>query len=145
LAIPDRRAGASLPRALCHSGYLTRPTAAEVGGFIETARKLEADEDKERFEEKLGKFAKAKPPPVKSKAPIRGGLAKLALIGCLGLAACAPANWYKIGATQADHDRDIRECQSAAQRSAIGGRNPGLAVHSFFNLCMTARGYKLRR
>lgn len=29
--------------------------------FIETARALECDEDKERFEEKLGKIAKAKP------------------------------------------------------------------------------------
>ena len=29
--------------------------------FIETARQLECDEDKERFEEKLGKIAKAKP------------------------------------------------------------------------------------
>ena len=34
--------------------------------FIETARQLECDEDKERFEEKLGRIAKAKPPP-KSK------------------------------------------------------------------------------
>ena len=29
--------------------------------FIETARQLACDEDKERFEEKLGKLAKAKP------------------------------------------------------------------------------------
>lgn len=31
--------------------------------FIETARALECDEDKERFEEKLGRIAKAKPKP----------------------------------------------------------------------------------
>jgi hypothetical protein len=30
--------------------------------FIETARQLECDEDQERFETKLGKIAKAKPP-----------------------------------------------------------------------------------
>ena len=38
--------------------------------FIETARQLECDEDKERFEEKLGKIAKAKPaaaPPASAK------------------------------------------------------------------------------
>jgi hypothetical protein len=31
--------------------------------FRETARQLECDEDKERFEEKLGRLAKAKPAP----------------------------------------------------------------------------------
>jgi len=31
--------------------------------FIETARQLECDEDKERFEEKLKRIAKAKPKP----------------------------------------------------------------------------------
>jgi hypothetical protein len=38
--------------------------------FLETARQLECDEDKERFEEKLGKIAKAKPaaaPPASAK------------------------------------------------------------------------------
>jgi hypothetical protein len=30
--------------------------------FIETARELECDEDKERFETKLGKIARQKPP-----------------------------------------------------------------------------------
>ena len=33
--------------------------------FIETARQLECDEDKERFEEKLKRIAKAKPSPDK--------------------------------------------------------------------------------
>jgi hypothetical protein len=31
--------------------------------FIEAARKLECDEDKDRFEEKLGKLAGVKPAP----------------------------------------------------------------------------------
>jgi hypothetical protein len=31
--------------------------------FIETAHALECDENKERFEDKLGKIAAAKPPP----------------------------------------------------------------------------------
>jgi hypothetical protein len=35
--------------------------------FIETARKLGCDEDKERFEESLGKIAAYKPPPPKLK------------------------------------------------------------------------------
>ncbi|MGH6677514.1 MAG: hypothetical protein ACREDL_00900 [Bradyrhizobium sp.] len=38
-----------------------RKPEAQVDRFIETARELECDEDKERFEEKLGKIAKAKP------------------------------------------------------------------------------------
>jgi hypothetical protein len=38
--------------------------------FIDTARALECDENKERFEEKLGKIAKAKPPAgVPGKSP----------------------------------------------------------------------------
>jgi hypothetical protein len=32
---------------------------------MEAARQLECDEDKERFEEKLGKIAKAKPAPAR--------------------------------------------------------------------------------
>jgi hypothetical protein len=32
--------------------------------FIETARKLECDEDEARFKEKLAKIAKAKPEPM---------------------------------------------------------------------------------
>jgi hypothetical protein len=35
----------------------------QVQHFIETARALGCDEDKERFEEALGKFARHKPPP----------------------------------------------------------------------------------
>lgn len=39
----------------------SRQTPAQIDRFIETARKLECDEDTERFEAKLGKIAKAKP------------------------------------------------------------------------------------
>jgi hypothetical protein len=42
-----------------------KPTAAaQVDRFIETARELECDEDKQRFEAKLGKIASA---PVSTK------------------------------------------------------------------------------
>jgi hypothetical protein len=42
-----------------------KPTVdAQVDRFIETARALECDEDKERFEDKLGKIASA---PVSTK------------------------------------------------------------------------------
>ena len=44
----------------------TRPKP-QVERFIETARQLECDEDQERFEKKLGKIARAKPPADKSK------------------------------------------------------------------------------
>jgi hypothetical protein len=39
---------------------------SQLDRFIETARQLECDEDKERFEEKLGKIASVRPKP---KAP----------------------------------------------------------------------------
>ena len=35
----------------------------QIAAFIETARALCCDEDKERFEEALGKIARHKPPP----------------------------------------------------------------------------------
>jgi hypothetical protein len=42
----------------------SKPTSSDQHKrFIKTARQLECDEDKERFEEKLGKIAKAKPKP----------------------------------------------------------------------------------
>jgi hypothetical protein len=40
---------------------------AKFARFIETARKLGCDEDKERFEESLGKIAAYKPPPKPKK------------------------------------------------------------------------------
>jgi hypothetical protein len=42
------------------SSLSNRP-AIQHDRFIETARKLECDEDEARFKEKLGKIAKAKP------------------------------------------------------------------------------------
>ena len=38
-----------------------KPSGSQYERFVETARKLEVDEDQERFEAKLGKIAKAKP------------------------------------------------------------------------------------
>jgi hypothetical protein len=40
----------------------------QIDRFIETVRQLECDEDKGRFEEKLGKIAKAKPKPTKRQS-----------------------------------------------------------------------------
>jgi hypothetical protein len=37
-------------------------TETQFGRFVETARKLGCDEDKERFEKSLGKIAAYKPP-----------------------------------------------------------------------------------
>jgi hypothetical protein len=42
--------------------------AGQYKRFIETARALDCDENKEQFEEKLGKIAKAKP-AAKPKSP----------------------------------------------------------------------------
>jgi hypothetical protein len=45
-----------------HKTNLIKPTEAEQHQrFVETARALECDEDKERFEETLGKIAAHKP------------------------------------------------------------------------------------
>lgn len=41
----------------------------QIAAFIETARALCCDEDKERFEEALGKIARHKPPPDGPKNP----------------------------------------------------------------------------
>jgi hypothetical protein len=48
---------------------LTQPASEQHRRFIETARTLEADENKVRFEAKLKRIAKAKPKPEKSKGP----------------------------------------------------------------------------
>ena len=48
----------------------TRPSDLEQSKrFIEAARELECDDDKDRFEKRLGKIAKAKP---KDSPPKRG-------------------------------------------------------------------------
>ena len=62
---PSKHRRASRP---VQSGERSAEARSSVGAdqhkrFIETARQLECDEDKERFEEKLGKIAKAKPKP----------------------------------------------------------------------------------
>ena len=44
------------------SGQMKTTDSAQRRRFIETARELECDEDKERFEEKLGRIAGAKAP-----------------------------------------------------------------------------------
>lgn len=44
-----------------------QPDKNQFNRFLETARKLGCDEDKERFEKALGKIAAYKPPPVKPK------------------------------------------------------------------------------
>jgi hypothetical protein len=46
---------------------LTDAGRSHFNRFVETARKLGCDEDKERFEKSLGKIAAYKPPPVKPK------------------------------------------------------------------------------
>jgi len=40
----------------------SKQPSEQMKKFIETARKLECDEDKERFEKRLGKIAAYKPP-----------------------------------------------------------------------------------
>jgi hypothetical protein len=42
---------------------MPNPKKPQLERFIETARQLACDDDKERFEEKLGRIAKAKPKP----------------------------------------------------------------------------------
>ena len=54
-----------------HKPNAARPASEQHRRFIETARQLECDEDQERFEEKLGRIANAKPTPPKS--PKRNG------------------------------------------------------------------------
>ncbi len=44
-----------------------KPINPQTERFIETARALECDEDKERFEAKLKRIAKAKPKPAPSR------------------------------------------------------------------------------
>lgn len=48
---------------------MKRSEKPQIDRFRETARQLECDEDKERFEEKLGQIAKAKPTPKKKWTP----------------------------------------------------------------------------
>jgi hypothetical protein len=43
-----------------------KPSKKKSDAFAEVAKRLECDEDKGRFEAKLGKLAKSKPQPPKS-------------------------------------------------------------------------------
>jgi hypothetical protein len=53
-----------------------RPMPSQYQSFIETARKLGCDENKERFEESLGKIAAYKPPKKPSKKAPKMAVAK---------------------------------------------------------------------
>jgi hypothetical protein len=110
-----------------------------------TACQLEYYEDKERFEEKRGKTRRQSRYSSARRPLFIVGLARLGLIGCLALVACAPANWVKPGATQADHDRDVNECQRVAQQGALFGLGKGWAIQNSFKHCMTLRGYVTSR
>jgi hypothetical protein len=50
-----------------HQRKQVKPVNEQHRRFVETARQLEADEDKTRFEERLGRIAKAKPKPTLKK------------------------------------------------------------------------------
>jgi hypothetical protein len=65
---PERRR----PRSSVQSGERGSEASRSIDReqhrrFIETARQLECDEDKERFEEKLKRIATAKPKPTPQK------------------------------------------------------------------------------
>jgi hypothetical protein len=51
-------------------------TETQFDRFVETARKLDCDEDKERFEKSLGKIAAYKPPKKPSKKAAKPAAAK---------------------------------------------------------------------
>lgn len=48
---------------------MTAEKRKQIETFRKVARDLECDEDKEQFEKRLGKIARYKPPPPKSKKP----------------------------------------------------------------------------
>ena len=53
-------AGANAPAVAIYSGIMRKPQMSE-----DAARELETDDDPERFKERLGKIARAKPKPEK--------------------------------------------------------------------------------
>ncbi len=53
------------------------------------------------------------------------------------LAGCAPKIWHRHGATQDDYKRVKLACEKEANQAGYG--------HNVFNLCMTAKGYTLRK
>ena len=50
------------PKKTTKTKQYRRSSGRQPDDFVSVARRLECDEDKGRFEEKLGKIAKAKPP-----------------------------------------------------------------------------------
>jgi hypothetical protein len=139
-AYPILRRTRSALDALKHRDPLLR-LKTEYSIKRPTACQLEYYEDKERFEEKRGKTRRQSRYSSARRPLFIVGLARLGLIGCLALVACAPANWVKPGATQADHDRDVNECQRVAQQGALFGLGKGWAIQNSFKHCMTLRGY----
>ena len=63
--MPGDLDGAEKPSSPCRT---KKKDDAQHKRFIETARELECDEDKERFEAKLKRIAKVKPKPAKKGA-----------------------------------------------------------------------------
>jgi len=47
---------------------MTKPKQSQLAKFRQAARDLEADDNEKRFNERLGKIAKAKPPAPAKKA-----------------------------------------------------------------------------
>ena len=65
----------------------------------------------------------------------------------LVMSGCAPMIWDKSGADQADFNRESYSCEKDARQS--GHYGDGLAgavsMQQFYNRCMVAQGYTLRR
>lgn len=59
-----------------------KPIEPQHKRFIETARALECDEDKERFEEKLGRIARARSPVNGPEKKARGRMAAVTCVEC---------------------------------------------------------------
>lgn len=47
---------------------ISQPTKSQLDKFKEAARELETDDDPDRFKDRLGKIARAKPKPVDKPA-----------------------------------------------------------------------------
>jgi hypothetical protein len=66
----------------------------------------------------------------------------------IALSGCAtPMIWDKDGATQADYNKDSYQCEKDARQSGYygGGLAGAIAMRDFFQRCMVAAGYTLRR
>jgi hypothetical protein len=68
----------------------------------------------------------------------------IVLFVAFALTACAPTNWYKAGATQADLQKDSGACErdSRISTSSFGtGMGGGIGLQNFMERCMVAHGY----